>query len=128
MAQGYVKGRSLGEGTWGRVYEATRKKDNVVVAIKRIKQITEGRNDGVSFSALREVKYLREIRHRNIIEVSQEITILSSIFPHHLRQLHDVYFSDNALHLVFEWCITDLEVVSQLSLILQLCLILLDHS
>jgi cyclin-dependent kinase 7 len=69
MAHGYVKGRSLGEGTWGRVYEATRKKDNMVVAIKRIKEITEGRNDGVSFSALREVKYLREIRHRNIIEV-----------------------------------------------------------
>lgn len=69
-SEDYVKGRTLGEGTWGRVYEANRKSDNLIVAVKRIKQILEGRNDGVSFSALREVKYLRELRHRNIIEVS----------------------------------------------------------
>lgn len=68
-SEDYVKGRTLGEGTWGRVYEANRKSDNLIVAVKRIKQILEGRNDGVSFSALREVKYLRELRHRNIIEV-----------------------------------------------------------
>jgi hypothetical protein len=29
-----------------------------------------------------------------------------------IPQLIDVYFSDSALHLVMEWCVTDLEVVS----------------
>lgn len=76
-SEDYVKGRTLGEGTWGRVYEANRKKDNVIVAVKRIKQNIEGKNDGgVSFSALREVKYLRELRHRNIIEVFISVIFL----------------------------------------------------
>lgn len=68
--QQYIKGKSLGQGTWGVVFEATRKKDNIIVAVKRIKNLTEGSNDGVSFSALREVKYLRELNHSNIISVS----------------------------------------------------------
>ena len=40
-AQGAAKyqvGRELGEGTWGKVFLATRKLDGMKVAIKRIKQ------------------------------------------------------------------------------------------
>ena len=34
----YIRGRNLGEGTWGIVYEATRKIDGLRVAIKRMKR------------------------------------------------------------------------------------------
>eukprot|EP00607_Mallomonas_marina_P005337 CAMPEP_0182437512 /NCGR_PEP_ID=MMETSP1167-20130531/85087_1 /TAXON_ID=2988 /ORGANISM="Mallomonas Sp, Strain CCMP3275" /LENGTH=131 /DNA_ID=CAMNT_0024630455 /DNA_START=238 /DNA_END=633 /DNA_ORIENTATION=- len=49
--------------------------------------------EGMVFTALREIKYLQELRHPNIIE------------------LLDVYLADTALHLVFEFCPTDLEVI-----------------
>lgn len=66
----YIKGKSLGEGTWGLVYEANRKKDNLIVAIKQIKNINnENDHNGINFSALREIKYLRELNHENIIQV-----------------------------------------------------------
>lgn len=65
----YIKGKVLGEGTWGIVYEATRKTDNLAVAIKRIKS-RPGDRSGVNFSGLREIKYLKELRHKNIIQVS----------------------------------------------------------
>lgn len=95
MANKYVKGRLLGEGTWGVVYEGTSKVDNSLVAIKRIRPMVGKEKGiyGVNFSALREIKYLKEIKHEYII------------------QLLDVYMSDGALHLVFEYCVSDLEHV-----------------
>eukprot|EP01041_Mallomonas_annulata_P008900 gene8900-18418_t len=88
----YVRGRFLGEGTWGTVFEATRKSDNRRVGVKLIKLSKEAKQ-GVAFTALREVKYLQELKHINVIE------------------LLDVYLADKCLHLVFEFCPTDLEVV-----------------
>jgi cyclin-dependent kinase 7 len=94
-ANRYVKGRQLGEGTWGVVYEGFSKADNSLVAIKRIRPMVGKEKGiyGVNFSALREIKYLKEIKHDYII------------------QLLDVYISDGALHLVFEYCVSDLEHV-----------------
>jgi cyclin-dependent kinase 7 len=68
----------LGEGSWGVVYLASRamapglKEDSTaphMVAIKRIKPSPVPK-EGVNFTALREIKYLRELRHENIIDVS----------------------------------------------------------
>ena len=55
-------------GTWGLVYLCTRIEDNRSVAIKRIKQ-SPNVKEGANFTAIREVKYLRELKHDNIIEV-----------------------------------------------------------
>jgi cyclin-dependent kinase 7 len=88
----YTRGRLLGEGTWGLVYLCTRVSDNLNVAIKRIKQSPNDK-EGCNFTALREVKYLRELRHENIVDML------------------DVYVSDACVHLVFEVCATDLEKV-----------------
>jgi cyclin-dependent kinase 7 len=61
-------GKFLGEGTWGSVYEASRRSDGLRVAIKRIKPGDP--KLGMNFTALREIKYLRELRHTNVVDVS----------------------------------------------------------
>jgi cyclin-dependent kinase 7 len=70
MASKYVKGESLGEGTWGSVFEAIQVQDNVKVAIKRIKPSeSKDAHLGLNFTALREVKFLREIKSSFIVDV-----------------------------------------------------------
>ena len=49
--------------TPGKVVKSNRK-----VAIKKIKM--QGFRDGIDASALREIKYLQELKHGNVIEVS----------------------------------------------------------
>jgi cyclin-dependent kinase 7 len=68
MVERYIRGRPLGEGTWGQVYEAFRKEDNKRVAIKRMR----GKEPefGLDFTALREIKYLQEIKGPFIEDVS----------------------------------------------------------
>jgi cyclin-dependent kinase 7 len=74
MASKYLKGRQLGEGTWGTVFEAERRKDQLLVAIKRIKPMYV--HLGVNFTALREIKYLKVVRGANVIDVSTYIYVI----------------------------------------------------
>ena len=85
----YQRGKVLGEGTFGTVYQATRQIDGLVVAIKRLR----GRdpNGGLDRTVLREIKYLQELKEENIVE------------------LIDVYIIDENVHLVLEYCPYDLE-------------------
>ena len=63
----YVKDKKLGEGTYAIVYLGHLSRDpSSLVAIKKIKINTEFR-DGLSMDAIREVKYLQELSHPNII-------------------------------------------------------------
>lgn len=87
----YVKGVTLGEGTYGVVYKALDQETNRTVAVKKIRL---GKyKEGVNFTALREIKLLKELRDPNIIE------------------LVDVYPHKRNLHLVFEFMESDLEAV-----------------
>ena len=91
----YVKDRKLGEGTYAIVYLGHLKNDpSSKVAIKKIKVNTEYR-DGLSMDAVREVKYLQELSHPNIIA------------------LHAVFSSKNQnLNLVLEFLpLGDLEML-----------------
>lgn len=93
--QKYVKDRKLGEGTYAIVYLGHLKADpSSLVAIKKIKVNTEYR-DGLSMDAIREVKYLQELSHPNIIA------------------LHAVFSSKNQnLNLVLEYLpLGDLEML-----------------
>lgn len=87
----YLKREVLGEGTYGVVYKAIDTKSGQVVAIKKIR--LGKHKDGVNFTALREIKLLKELKDPNIIE-------LIECFPH-----------KGNLHLVFEFMETDLEAV-----------------
>ena len=63
----YVKDKKLGEGTYAIVYLGHLRTDPFsLVAIKKIKVNTDYR-DGLSMDAVREVKYLQELSHPNII-------------------------------------------------------------
>ena len=91
----YVKDKKLGEGTYAIVYLGHLKADpSSLVAIKKIKVNTEYR-DGLSMDAIREVKYLQELSHSNIIA------------------LHAVFSSKNQnLNLVLEFLpLGDLEIL-----------------
>ncbi|MCJ1366539.1 TFIIH complex serine/threonine-protein kinase subunit kin28 [Acarospora aff. strigata] len=91
----YVKDKKLGEGTYAIVYLGHLKADpKSLVAIKKIKVNSEYR-DGLSMDAIREVKYLQELSHPNIIA------------------LHSVFSSKNQnLNLVLEYLpLGDLEML-----------------
>lgn len=91
----YVVTGELGKGTWGTVRQAEQKSTGRIVAIKKIK--SEKPEDGINFTALREVKLLRDFRHPNIIE------------------LVDCFVTtDLALCLVYECAHTDLEKILKL--------------
>jgi cyclin-dependent kinase 7 len=93
--QKYVKSKKLGEGTYAIVYLGhLQANPSSLVAIKKIKVNTEYR-DGLSMDAIREVKYLQELSHPNIIA------------------LHAVFSSKNQnLNLVLEYLpLGDLEML-----------------
>ena len=83
---------ALGSGTWGVVHSAEQNGTGRKVAIKKIK--SERSEEGVNFTAIREIKLLREFKHPNIIE------------------LVDVFSTpDMAICLVYEIAETDLEKI-----------------
>lgn len=89
--------KALGQGTWGVVHLAKQKstpdggkgKGGRLVALKKIK--SERPEDGINFTAIREIKLLREFKHENIIELVDVFTT-----------------SDKAVCLVYEVADTDL--------------------
>ncbi|EOY21176.1 hypothetical protein QUC31_007223 [Theobroma cacao] len=91
VADRYLKREVLGEGTYGVVYKAIDTKTGQTVAIKKIRLGKQ--KEGINFTALREIKLLKELKDPNIIE-------LIDAFPH-----------KGNLHLVFEFMETDLEAV-----------------
>lgn len=90
--ENYEVVRALGQGTWGVVHMAKQKTTNRTVAIKKIK--SERPEEGVNFTAVREIKLLREFKHENIIELVDVFTT-----------------ADMAVCLVYECADTDLEKI-----------------
>ncbi|ERN16754.1 cyclin-dependent kinase D-1 [Amborella trichopoda] len=91
VAARYIKGVTLGEGTYGIVFKALDTKTNQTVAIKKIR--LGKHKEGVNVTALREIKLLKELKDPNVIE------------------LIDAYPHKGNLHLVFEFMESDLEAV-----------------
>ncbi|KAJ8638480.1 hypothetical protein MRB53_012747 [Persea americana] len=91
VADRYLKREVLGEGTYGVVFKAIDTKTGQTVAIKKIRLAQY--KEGVNFTALREIKLLKELKDPNIIE-------LIDAFPH-----------KGNLLLVFEFMESDLEAV-----------------
>lgn len=87
----YSKDKKVGEGTYAVVYLGKQISSSRRIAIKEIK--TGLFKDGLDMSAIREVKYLQELKHRNVIE------------------LIDVFLTSNNLNLVLEFLPCDLEVL-----------------
>jgi len=84
--------KALGQGTWGVVKLAKQKGTGRLVALKTIK--SERPEEGINFTAVREIKLLREFKHENVIE------------------LVDVFTTrDMAVCLVYEVADTDLDKI-----------------
>ena len=91
IADLYTKGPILGKGTFGEVIKGTHKETGAIVAIKKIRIGDKG--EGINVTALREVKYLRELHHPHIVS------------------LLDVIPQKRGIGLVFEYMESDLEMV-----------------
>lgn len=79
----------MGEGTYGVVYKALDRQTDEIVALKRIRLEVE--DEGIPSTALREISLLRELQHRNIVD------------------LRDCVQEDGRLYLVFEFLDKDLK-------------------
>lgn len=90
----YEKIAFLGEGQFATVYKARDAETGLIVAVKKIKVGSKAEaKDGVNRTAIREIKFLREIKHPNIIG------------------LLDVFGYRSNISLVFDFMETDLEVI-----------------
>ncbi|OCF57022.1 CMGC/CDK/CDK7 protein kinase [Kwoniella mangroviensis CBS 10435] len=87
----WEKGVKVGEGTFANVYKGIERSTGRKVAIKKIK--AGEMKDGLDMTALREVKFLQELHHPNIIA------------------LLDVFSVKQNINLVLEFLDTDLEAV-----------------
>ena len=66
----YVKGAKLGSGQYADVFSAHLISDpKTLVAIKKIKVGPEVAEFGISYDSLREIKFLQELAHPNIIRL-----------------------------------------------------------
>lgn len=86
----YIGWEKIGAGTYGVVFKAQDTQTGRWVAIKKLKPDQE--DEGISSTTIREISLLKELTHRNIIN------------------LLDVNYSDNKLCLVFEYLDRDLSV------------------
>jgi len=82
--------KDLGQGTWGVVKMAEQKGTGRMVAIKKIK--SQDPDEGINFTAVREIKLLRELKHPHIVD-------LVDCFP---------MYDDMSINLVYECARTDL--------------------
>jgi cyclin-dependent kinase len=86
----YRKIEKVGEGTYGVVYKAKDKDDNLY-ALKKIRLQAE--EEGIPSTAIREISLLKELQHRNIVK------------------LLDVIHTSKKLTLVFEYLDQDLKKI-----------------
>ena len=82
--QKYEKLEKIGEGTYGTVFKGKNRETQEIVALKRVR--LDDDDEGVPSSALREICLLKELKHKNIVRLS------------------DVLHSEKKLTLVFEHC------------------------
>lgn len=88
----YTKEKKVGEGTYAVVYVGRQRSTDRRVAIKMIK-VGEMSANGLDMSAIREIMFLQEMRHPNVIE------------------LIDVFSSETNLNIVLEYLPCDLEML-----------------
>ena len=67
----YADVDKIGEGSYGYVFKARDIRDNSPVALKRL--IIHRENSGFPLSAIREIKFLKALRHKNIVNLRDVI-------------------------------------------------------
>ncbi|XP_043232040.1 cyclin-dependent kinase 12-like isoform X2 [Amphibalanus amphitrite] len=62
----------VGQGTYGQVYKAKNLDTGEVVALKKVR--LENEKEGFPITAVREIKILRQLNHRNIVNIKEIVT------------------------------------------------------
>jgi cyclin-dependent kinase 12/13 len=62
----------IGEGTYGQVYKALDHHRNEMVALKKVR--LEHEKEGFPITAVREIKILRQLNHKNIVNLREIVT------------------------------------------------------
>ncbi|KAL0268020.1 UNVERIFIED_CONTAM: hypothetical protein PYX00_010110 [Menopon gallinae] len=62
----------IGEGTYGQVYKAKDIRSNELVALKKVR--LENEKEGFPITAVREIKILRQLNHKNIVNLREIVT------------------------------------------------------
>ncbi|KAJ1841619.1 hypothetical protein LPJ73_006058 [Coemansia sp. RSA 2703] len=65
----YEKIGCVGEGTYGIVYRARHKRSQKLVALKRMRVSSDKKSRGLPLSSFREIALLKQLKHRNIVNV-----------------------------------------------------------
>lgn len=73
MAADYATLEKIGEGTFGQVFRAKHRRTGEVFALKKIR--LRRAEDGLATAALRELKALQQLEHRNVVRLVES-------FPH----------------------------------------------
>ncbi|XP_018334512.1 cyclin-dependent kinase 12 isoform X1 [Agrilus planipennis] len=62
----------IGEGTYGQVYKARDMQTSEMVALKKVR--LENEKEGFPITAVREIKILRQLNHKNIVNLREIVT------------------------------------------------------
>ncbi|KAI1722770.1 protein kinase domain-containing protein [Ditylenchus destructor] len=62
----------VGEGTYGQVYKATKRDSQSFVALKKVR--LENEREGFPITAIREIKILRQLDHKNVVKLLDIVT------------------------------------------------------
>ncbi|GAA5841286.1 hypothetical protein JCM3766R1_005015 [Sporobolomyces carnicolor] len=68
----------VGEGTYGKVYKARNVETGELVAMKRIRM--EAEKDGFPVTAVREIKLLQNLRHPNVVDLSEMLVSKGHVY------------------------------------------------
>ena len=71
----FEKLNRIGEGTYGVVYRARDARNDRIVALKKMKLDWE--KNGIPISGLREMNILLNLRHNNIVEMTEVMLVLA---------------------------------------------------
>ncbi|EGT52238.1 hypothetical protein CAEBREN_22013 [Caenorhabditis brenneri] len=88
----------IGEGTYGQVYKAVNKVTGEQVALKRVR--LENEKEGFPITAIREIKILRQLHHKNIVRLMD--IVIDDISMDELKKTRANFY------LVFEYVDHDL--------------------
>ncbi|EJW02300.1 CMGC/CDK protein kinase [Edhazardia aedis USNM 41457] len=98
----YKTNKKIGEGTYGKVFRSEHIKTKRLCAIKKI---PSNKEEGWTFTTIREIKVLKKLSHRNIIQLLDieiddfELSLIMEFLPFDLAALvfNDYRFSDNQI-------------------------------
>lgn len=82
----------IGEGTYGQVYKAQDKRACVIVALKKVR--LENEKDGFPITAVREIKILRQLNHKNIVNLREIVTDKQDALD--FRKVRSIALNDDA--------------------------------